>query len=91
MSFNETTLDGKYSNQMCFQANLAHYPYDAEQSVKLEYSICTGNDVKQLHTYSSKVVSDHIFDLFFSIIFEQSFFHFLVVSIVTGFRFEEIA
>lgn len=59
MSFNETTADGKQSNQMCFQANLAHYPYDAETSVKLEYSICTGDDLKQLHQVSSKVVSWH--------------------------------
>ena len=54
MSYNETMADGRPSNQLCFQAAVNRHPYSAETEVKLEYTVCTGADVKTLHTEFSK-------------------------------------
>ncbi|XP_053210554.1 myogenesis-regulating glycosidase-like [Panonychus citri] len=55
-SFNSTSTNGLPDRQLCLEARTNTYPYDYTKGFRpnLEYTICTGSNVNDLHTHVSR-------------------------------------
>ncbi|KAI1291091.1 Oligosaccharide 4-alpha-D-glucosyltransferase [Halotydeus destructor] len=56
VSFNSTENNENGDGQLCFQSAVSRYPYDAVEGIlpHLDYTICSGSDMKTVHREMSK-------------------------------------